>query len=82
MSKNIPWTYIKKKKTGEWKYSYMFLAKIKDFCYVSTIFNESVLKQIFQLINYLQIPFTRNQSYCILFLNTLISPSSMKNANQ
>lgn len=53
MSKNIPWTYIKKKKTGEWKYSYMFLAKIKDFCYVSTIFNESVLKQIFQLINYL-----------------------------
>ena len=29
------------------------LSQNKNFCYVSTIFNESVLKQIFQLINYL-----------------------------
>ena len=44
-------TLKKKKRVDE--NSFKFLAKIKDFSYVSTIFNESVLKQIFQLINYL-----------------------------
>ena len=43
----------------------MFLAKIKDFCYVSTIFNESVLKHF--SINQLPIDPIHKESKLLYF---------------